>query len=182
MTWTAGRGVLAAAGFGLLLMSGGCGRNDVAPPAPSATRAWTRLWPDQAIRQVRFEYPGNWPVTVDRRHGGSVTVKASDNEWWRLAYHPEFLKTPVDDVADQLSRRRQRARTDLLPLPRETIEHNDHSGRRSPWTTTAGDRFGACLVFDDGWVVEYEGRERYRTLVENAFQALTNSVDITENR
>lgn len=165
-----------------VVMLGGCGGNRGVPPQPAPTKAWTRMWPDQAVRQVKFEYPANWRVEVNRRHGGSVTVKATDAEWWRLQYNPEHARTPLEQFAAAVRADRASRRGDILTSNLTPVTIADLEGIRLDYEVLAEKVRGMRFVLDGGWVIEYEMRDAHRAVVDRAFQHLTSSVDLTENR
>ncbi|MBI5831158.1 MAG: hypothetical protein HZB16_02475 [Armatimonadetes bacterium] len=175
------RGMGALIGLGALLLAG-CGRDDGAPLPPAQYKAWTRMWPDQAVRQVKFEYPGNWQVEVDRRRGGSVTVKATDFEWWRLQYNPTYVKATVEQFADAVRADRQRRRGDILTSDLSPVTVADHEGIRLNYEVLGEKTKGVRYVLEGGWVIEYEARDAQKKVVSNAFGHMSNSVDLTENR
>ena len=160
----------------------GCGKNGGAPVPPADYKAWTRMWPDQAVRQVKFDYPANWQVEVDRRHGGSVTVKATDYEWWRLQYNPDQVRAPLEQFADQVRADRQRRRGDILTSDRTAVTVADHEGIRVNYEVLADKVKGVRYVLDGGWVIEYEARDGQHKIVNATFAHMSNSVDLTENR
>ena len=160
---------------------GGCFSNPDPPIEPGSLVAWTHLWPNNAVRQVRVEYPNNWKIEASRHGGGSVTMSGSELEWWRLAYHPEFAGKTAGQIFDTLRASELANKTDVLSSDRVETTINDRPAIACVREQIHQEWVGGRVVVDGGWIIEWQSRPAYQSAMVGVFHAATASLDITDN-
>lgn len=158
-----------------------CGGNRGEPAPPQDSISWSRMGVDKDVRQLRLEYPRNWPLEVRRHRGETITVSPTDCEVWRLEYHPQYAQTDPETLADTISAERK-SRRQLLNSARMRLEVRERDAVKLDYEALDGSAKGVRYALAGGFVIEYEYRPQYETQVAAAFRSMTMSVEIVDNR